>query len=423
MTTRTLYLCYFGLREPLVQTQVLPYLRLLSREQIEVSLLTFEADRHRTWPQEQEKEWRDRLSSQGITWLALPYHKRPSLAATLFDIAEGARAASKLIRRNGIHIIHCRGHVAAAMGLMAKRRSGGQILFDIRGFMPEEYVDAGTWHRSGLCYRLTKRAETKLMASADGFVILTERARAILFPGCSDTDPSGRPIEVIPCCVDLERFESAGPACRLSVRRELGLEGRRVLVYAGGLGGWYLTESMIDFLATARQRDPSVFSLILTQSPPELVLRGLKRRGLAESDYLVRRVAPEEMPRYLQAADFGMSFIKPSYSKLASSPTKLAEYLASGLPVICNAGIGDVDAVIETDHVGILVREFSPDGYARALAAAGELARDASLAARCRACAHERFHLGKVGGLRYRRLYQRMVQSGATPGTACEALR
>ena len=42
---RSLYLCYFGLREPLVQTQVLPYLRQLSRSGIEVGLLTFEPNR------------------------------------------------------------------------------------------------------------------------------------------------------------------------------------------------------------------------------------------------------------------------------------------------------------------------------------------------------------------------------------------
>ena len=37
-----LYICYFGLREPLVQTQVLPYLRQLRSEKLQVSLLTFE---------------------------------------------------------------------------------------------------------------------------------------------------------------------------------------------------------------------------------------------------------------------------------------------------------------------------------------------------------------------------------------------
>ena len=46
---KTLYLCYFGLREPLVQTQVVPYLREMRAAGIEVSLLTFEPGWPRSW--------------------------------------------------------------------------------------------------------------------------------------------------------------------------------------------------------------------------------------------------------------------------------------------------------------------------------------------------------------------------------------
>jgi hypothetical protein len=41
---KTLYLCYFWINEPLVQTQVLPYLREIRKGGTEVSLLTFERD-------------------------------------------------------------------------------------------------------------------------------------------------------------------------------------------------------------------------------------------------------------------------------------------------------------------------------------------------------------------------------------------
>ena len=41
----SLYICYFGLREPLVQTQVLPYLRELVAGGVKMSLLTFEPQR------------------------------------------------------------------------------------------------------------------------------------------------------------------------------------------------------------------------------------------------------------------------------------------------------------------------------------------------------------------------------------------
>ncbi len=133
---------------------------------------------------------------------------------------------------------------------------------------------------------------------ADGFVVLTEKARDILFAAGTESDPAGRPFEVIPCCVDLKRFERAGAASRERVRRELGLEGRRVLVYVGALGSWHLTEGMADFLAVVHQRDARTFSLILTQSRPEIIGRLLRERGVADRDVLIRRVSPVEVPEY-----------------------------------------------------------------------------------------------------------------------------
>ena len=408
---RTLYLCYFGLREPLVQTQVLPYLRELSRGGIGVGLLTFEPDRRNAWSQEEAGDWCDSLQADGIRWFSLPYHKRPSLPATTYDIAVGGWMAARLVRRHGYDVVHARAHVAAAMGAIAKRLTGCRLIFDIRGFNPEEYVDAGVWPENGLNYRLAKRVERRLLAAADGFVVLTEKARDILFPGCSDSDSKGRPVEVIPCCVDLARFEAAAALPREQIRRDLGVAGRRVLVYLGALGGFYLTEEMAEFLAAAHRQDASTFSMILTQSQPELIVESLKRLGVPKDAYLVRRVPHHEVPEYLRAADIALSFIKPSYSKLASSPTKIAEYMASGLPIICNAGIGDLDVLIKGDRVGVLVRELNAGHYQHALRMVDGLIREGQVSSRCRASAASRFDLGRIGGERYCRLYRRLLGS------------
>src|SRR5262245_5821610 len=108
---RTLYICYFGLREPLAQTQVLPYLRELSRGGVEVHLLTFEPGGNRGWNESEREAWRGRLDSQGIRWRSLAYHKRPSLPATIYDITAGALTAIRLIRRGRIDVAHARGYV------------------------------------------------------------------------------------------------------------------------------------------------------------------------------------------------------------------------------------------------------------------------------------------------------------------------
>lgn len=406
---RALYICYFGLREPLVQSQVLPYLRELRAAGADIRLLTFEADPKQSWTPEAEAEWREKLRSEGISWRWRTYHKRPSLPATLYDIAIGGWTAAAWSRSERADIVHCRAHVAAAMGAICKRLTGARLLFDIRGFNAEEYVDAGNWEANGLKFRLTKKAERKLLAKADGFVVLTERARDILWPGSRETNGQENPIEVIPCCVDIARFAEANAETRSRMRRELGLEGRRVLVYVGGLGGWYLTEEMADFIATAHRQDPATFTMILTQSPTEPLTERLEKAGVAASDLLLRKVSPADIPRYLSACDVALSFIKPCFSKQASSPTKLAEYLACGLPVVCNTGIGDVDAVLQEDKVGVLLNELSLDAYRQALEAADVLRQDAGLAERCRASARDRFALDSVGGPRYRRLYARLM--------------
>jgi glycosyltransferase involved in cell wall biosynthesis len=150
--------------------------------------------------------------------------------------------------------------------------------------------------------------------------------------------------------------------------------------------------------------------MILTQSRPEEVAGRLRGLGLQDGDYFVGKVAPPDVPRYLSAADVSISFIRACYSKLSSSPTKIAEYLASGLPVVCNTGVGDLNELIDTDRVGVLISEFTPEAYERALAELATLRRDANLPERCRSSARRRFDLAAVGGTRYRRLYRRLME-------------
>jgi len=403
-----LYICYFGLREPLVQSQVVPYLRALAAAGIDLTLLTFEP-KNPLWSSTERQQWSESLRKQGIRWVSLRYHKFPSLPATIYDILLGNLVSGYLVVKYRIDVIHGRGHVPTAMALLARMLGLTHLIFDIRGFMPEEYIDAGVWPAGGALYRITKVVERRLLAAADAFVVLTHRAREILFPGCSTTDPSGRPLEVIPCCVDMDRFGDAPPGLRDSIRKKLNVNGRRVLAYVGALGGWYLSSEMADFIALAHERDPTIFALVLTQSgaQAESFKSRLGQLGLSTRDYRVGTVSPKEVPYYLAAADFAFCFIKPGYSKLASSPTKIGEFLASGLPVLCNSGIGDIDDLLVTNRVGITIENFDRKAYIRGLRELEELAADTGTRQRCRAVARQSFDLGTIGCARYHRLYLR----------------
>ena len=395
---RSLYICYFGVDQPLVQTQVIPYLRELVKGGHEISLVTFERG------EVAEAEVRERLVGQGFEWHWLRYHKRPSVPATLFDIVNGARFIGKLARERDFDILHARAHIPMMMAYLVRKwgRSRAKLLFDIRGFVPEEYVDAGVWRDGGAIYRSVKRFEKRLMDEADGFVVLTEAAHEILSDEIGD-----RPVEVIPCCVDFERrFSGDRDAGRTRIRQELGIEDRFVFIHVGALGGLYLSEEIADLLMVARRENEKTFGLFLTQSDPNHIVPLLKDRGFTEKDFFVGRVSADQVEDYLYASDVGLSFVKATFATKSRSPTKIPEYFAAGLPVIANRGVGDVDSLIEQNQAGILVDEFSERSYMSVFDAAFAGDRDRELLVKL---AREQFDLESVGGERYRRLYEQLV--------------
>jgi len=73
------------------------------------------------------------------------------------------------------------------------------------------------------------------------------------------------------------------------------------------------------------------------------------------------------VPQYMSAADLGIFFIEPVFSKTASSPTKMGEMLALGLPLITNAGVGDVEAMVNDLGCGVAIHEFNETSYTAAL--------------------------------------------------------
>lgn len=397
------YISYFGLREPLVQTQVLPYVREIAASGVTFTLLTFEPAR--PWSGDSLAEAEAALRRDGIEWVRRRYHRRLSLPATLWDVIVGAWTTAAVVRRRRAKIIHARSHVAAMMGALAKIVVSAKVLFDIRGLLAEEYVAGGNWKAGGLLFRMTKAAERWLMRRSDGFVVLTERARDFFFPG---GDAKGRPIEVIPTCTDTRLFAAAAPH-RDAVRSELGAADAFVLAYVGSLGTWYRTDDLAEFLAVAWRSDPRTFVLCLTSSDPRLLLMRLETRGVPPQRIVVRAVAPGEIPRQLSAADAGVSFSEAGVARLGASPTKIGEYLASGIPVVQSAGIGDLDALIESRRVGVLLREYGESAYRQAIGRLDELRRDPDLASRCRNVAREVYDLPTVGGMRYRRIYHALL--------------
>jgi glycosyltransferase involved in cell wall biosynthesis len=82
------------------------------------------------------------------------------------------------------------------------------------------------------------------------------------------------------------------------------------------------------------------------------------------------------VPHFLAAADYGLFFITPAFSKIASCPTKLGELLAMEIPVLTNAGVGDVARIVADSGAGVVVEQFDDAAYSEALSRLETLSSD-----------------------------------------------
>ncbi len=389
-----LYICYQSIREPLTETQVVAYLEGLAAAGHTMLLLTFERSAMNA---AERRAQAGRLRSKGIHWRWLRYHRHPTVPATAWDISMGVFYGLWLARRQKIDLYHARAHVAGLMGLILKTLTGARLLFDVRGLLAEEYADAGVWPRGGKLFRWTKAFERLILQHADGIIVLTHRGRSLLYEWYP-REIAGTPLAVIPCCVDRER----APLSPVHAARPL------TLAYAGKLGGLYMITAILQFFSLVKKTVPESRFEIWTQSDPGLLTKGLEDHGLRE-DTLVGCSSPAELLTHLGSqCDAAVSFIRPCISKLASSPTKIPEYLAAGLPVVANRGIGDMDELIAREGVGVIVADFSDEALRRGVEQLLHLLGDREVRGRCRYTAEKYFDLERVGWSRYRGIYRQL---------------
>src|SRR6056297_45491 len=398
---RVLYISYTGLLDPLGQSQVLQYVLGLARDH-RITLLTFEKS-HALANAPELNALAERCRVAGIDWHRLTYHNRPGIPATIYDIALGIRKAKALARSRDIQIVHTRSYIAGLIGLAVKRRTGARFIFDMRGFWPDERVDGGIWKPKSMRYRVFKWIERRLFLGADHVVSLTRAGVREIgkFDYLQDRIP---PISVIPTCTNLELFH---PVEGLMARSE-GF----TLGYVGSAGSWYMFAEVARAVRILFEILPDARFLVINKGDHDAI-----KARLRDADVDLKRVeilaAPYvEVSKQIARMDAGIFFIKPVWSKRASSPTRLGEFLACGKPVLANGKVGDVEETIVETDTGVAINAFDEQTLRDALANLIARTQEPGLGARCRQAAEEHFAL-ETGVLDYSHIYRDLAGSDA----------
>lgn len=395
--TSVLYISYTGLLDPLGQSQVLQYLLGLAGDNA-ITLLTYE--KPDALANEREvKTLEETCRAAGIDWKRLTYHNRPGIPATLYDIAVGIRKAIVLIRAKNVKIIHARSYIAGVIALVAKQHSRARFVFDMRGFWPDERVDGGIWKARSLRYRVFKWIEQQLLLGADHVVSLTrsgarEIAKLDYMQGCVP------PITVIPTCTNLALFRPSESVKRASQGFTLG--------YVGSVGSWYMFVEVARAVRILFELRPDSRFLVINKGDHNAIRHALSTEGVDPERVDVQAVTYTKVSEQIARMDAGIFFIKPVWSKTASSPTRLGEFLACGKPVLTNGKIGDVEETIVETDTGVVINVFEDQTLRDALTDLISRTREPDLSQRCRHVAEQRFAL-EAGVEAYAKIYRSLA--------------
>ena len=401
-TKPSFFITYDGLLDPLGTSQIVPYLQEISAHPRKLYVLSFEKD-ERLHPE--YSDLKDHLAKSGIKWTVLKFTRRFGVVGKAWDLLRMYLMSLVIVVRLRPAIVHARGHSAAQVGLLLKRLFGLKLIFDFRGLWVDERVDKGSWNLAHAPHRWQylyfKRVERKLLRYTDQLVVLTEAV-------VPEVRRLGRSpstgVTVIPCCADFEHFPLVTTFSRAQARECLEIPREsRVLGYLGSTGRMYRIDRLFRLFELAVGDYNKSYLLVVTRDVSRL--RSLMAEHLPtvlhERVHVVSASRPQ-VPHFIAAMDVMVSFIQPSYARMAASPTKLAECFAAGIPVICNSGVGDVVEQVRALRAGQLVDLNSDSDLITAAAALGVITKMGG--ARLRDEARKVLGL-EVASMRYKAVY------------------
>lgn len=351
--------------DPLGRSQVIPYLIELSKFGHEFHLISFEKKSNHN----EFHSLSALLMAHHIKWLPLIYHKYPPVISTIYDLWVMYRNTLKVISENKIDFIHSRSYPPSLVALTIKKKKKIPFIFDMRGFWADERVEGNLWPMTNplfrLIYRFFKRKEKELLLHSDAVVSLTENAKQWMINEWSHTEVNV-PVYVIPCCCDTNLFIKQTPEMKKASKYALQIpQDDFVLGYVGSIGTWYLLDEMMQFFKCLQELKPDSWFLFITNHEHELIRR--KADEYQISNLKIVSATRNEVAELLNALDASVYFIKPSFSKKASSPVKQAELMAVGIPAVTNSGIGDTDLFFTDESAGILIHDFDRSQFMNAV--------------------------------------------------------
>lgn len=388
-----LYITRNGLLEPLGQSQILSYLGLLSKT-YQFHIISFEKQKN-IYNEAHYKEIQSLCKKNNIKWTSLVYLENRRLWSIINGFIQLIKLCTKSIRHDSVDFIHARSYFPAFVALLMHKIYRMPFVFDMRALWPEELVEAGRLKEKSIPWQLIKLFERECLKKSFAIVSLTHAALDYLHKVYPDFSIKEKTV-VIPTCANLDRF-----ALKYRIFSD---EHITISCVGSMLSGWFKINMLKSVVTYMLDNYHAVSFEFLTRDSEEELMLEIDPENRWTDRMNVESVLFKDMPKRLAKHDGSVFFFTPNISKLGSSPTRMAEILAVGIPVLTNSGVGDVSTIVEKFGVGELLNSLDPKEIKISCDNFMKLIQKQNIAQTCRKTAENLFSL-ESGVNKYQQAY------------------
>lgn len=347
MKPKVLFLTRNSLVEPLGKSQIIPYMIGLSKEYA-ITICSCEV----SISNEEMRNTKIFLNNSGIEWIYREFPKnigvlsfiQISMAYILFCIV--------LVARSKFRLIHARSYPPAVAAFICKTIFGIPYIFDMRGFWIDELCESQRIKRGGIIYRIAVYIERWLITKAAHTVVLADTAKIKLHEILSEESSYiDTKVSIIPTCVNVNT-----PLEKKAIDTKTVVLNPRIHATVGTiLSGWFDTELLRTWIETVLASGSRQFHIV-TKDDPEEVMDRMRMNCDRLKIYALE--SDDVIPQLRKFSSVSLLYDKNCESRFGRCPTRFAECLVAGVPILCSPGIGDLDRYLTGPYrKGLIVEE------------------------------------------------------------------
>lgn len=347
------YVSSDSVSEGIGRSQIVPLLKQLSAKGLSINLISLEKSSPLI-------SLKSEILSSGIDWTMLDFGKR--------GLVGGVKRLFILRRAIGeTQLIHSRSDIPALAGLLSGK---APVIWDARALWSDQRMAMSRNILLKIVYRTFRLVERFLYRKAAAISALSQA-------GLNELELRYKSAHnlsiVVPTSVDLDKFIYSNK-----------IPSKIKALYSGTYNSYYDLETSRSFIEEfaricevdvhwARPHESNTLSL-----------------GVGETQIV--SVSSDDMPLLISNYSFGDCICRQDagISLSAVMPTKVAEFLAVGRPIVINKGLGDYDYLIRHYRAGVVVDSVS-DNLSEKAEELLEILVDPDTPRRCRQLAEEHF--------------------------------